>query len=106
LALARRALFGALAFVLGAVLASTDPVAVTALGRRLALPGRIQVLVQSESLLNDATSLVLFKVAVAGALAAGSVSVAGSVGKFFALAGGGIAVGLVVATLVALLRSR
>ncbi|MFE5587689.1 cation:proton antiporter, partial [Kitasatospora sp. NPDC056531] len=54
----------AMAFVLGAVLSSTDPVAVTALGRRLALPGRVQVLVQAESLFNDATSLVLFKVAV------------------------------------------
>jgi CPA1 family monovalent cation:H+ antiporter len=106
LALALTALTASMAFVLGSVLASTDPVAVTALGRRLPLPGRIQVLVQSESLFNDATSLVLFKVAVAGALAAGSVSVAGSVGKFFLLAGGGIAVGLVVAALVALLRSR
>jgi len=106
LALALTALSGAMAFVLGAVLASTDPVAVTALGRRLSLPGRIQVLVQSESLFNDATSLVLFKVAVAGAVAAGSVSVAGSVGKFLVLAGGGIAVGLAVAGAVAVLRSR
>ncbi|NUR58647.1 MAG: Na+/H+ antiporter [Catenulispora sp.] len=106
LSLALTALSGAMAFVLGAVLASTDPVAVTALGRRLPLPGRIQVLVQSESLFNDATSLVLFKVAVGGAVAAGSITVAGAVGKFFLLAGGGIAVGLAVAALVALLRSR
>ena len=105
-AFALTALSASMAFVLGAVLASTDPVAVTALGRRLPLPNRIQVLVQSESLLNDATSLVLFKVAVAGALAAGSVGVAGAVGKFFALAGGGGAVGLAVAGIVALLRSR
>ncbi|GAA1959754.1 hypothetical protein GCM10009838_15130 [Catenulispora subtropica] len=86
-ALALTALSASMAFVLGAVLASTDPVAVTALGRRLPLPGRIQVLVQSESLFNDATSLVLFKVAVAGALAAGSVNVLGSVGKFLCCAG-------------------
>src|SRR5882757_6465956 len=50
-----------MAFVLGAVLASTDPVAVTALGRRLALPPRVQALVQAESLFNDATSLLLFR---------------------------------------------
>ena len=62
-------LSGTMAFVLGAVLASTDPVAVTALGRRLSLPGRVQVLVQAESLFNDATSLVLFKVAVGIAVA-------------------------------------
>jgi CPA1 family monovalent cation:H+ antiporter len=106
LALALTALSASMAFVLGAVLASTDPVAVTALGRRLPLPGRIQVLVQSESLFNDATSLVLFKVAVAGAVATGSVGVFGAGGKFFVLAGGGIAVGAVVAAAVALLRSR
>ncbi|NUP51689.1 MAG: Na+/H+ antiporter [Catenulispora sp.] len=106
LALALTALSGAMAFVLGAVLASTDPVAVTALGRRLPLPGRIQVLVQSESLFNDATSLVLFKVAVAGAVAAGSVSAGAAVGKFLVLAGGGIVVGAVVAAVVAALRSR
>ncbi|WP_329500393.1 cation:proton antiporter [Kitasatospora herbaricolor] len=45
----------AMAFVLGAVLSSTDPVAVTALGRRLALPERVQVLVQAESQLKEAT---------------------------------------------------
>jgi Na+/H+ antiporter len=106
LALALTTLSAAMAFVLGAVLASTDPVAVTALGRRLPLPGRIQVLVQSESLFNDATSLVLFKVAVGAAVATGSVGVAGAAGKFVVLAGGGIAIGLVVAAAVALLRTR
>ncbi|HEY7881216.1 MAG TPA: cation:proton antiporter, partial [Streptosporangiaceae bacterium] len=54
----------ALAFVLGAVLASTDPLAVSALSRRIWLPARIQALVQAESLFNDATSLVLFQIAV------------------------------------------
>src|SRR5258706_3747667 len=63
-----------MAFVLGAVLASTDPVAVTALGRRLSLPPRIQTLVQAESLFNDATSLVLFRVALGVAIAGGSIS--------------------------------
>jgi CPA1 family monovalent cation:H+ antiporter len=58
-----------MALVLGTVLASTDPVAVTALGRRLALPPKVQVLVQAESLFNDATSLVLFRVAVSVAVA-------------------------------------
>ncbi|MFH8386520.1 cation:proton antiporter [Kitasatospora sp. NPDC018058] len=62
----------AMAFVLGAMLSSTDPVAVTALVRRLALPGRVQVLVPAESLFNDATSLVLFKVAVGIAVAVGA----------------------------------
>ena len=48
-AIALTPLPGGMAFVLGAVLASTDPVAVAALARRLALPPRVQALVQSES---------------------------------------------------------
>ncbi|WP_308042289.1 cation:proton antiporter [Streptomyces sp. 8L] len=96
----------AMAFVLGAVLASTDPVAVTALGRRLPLPPRIQVLVQGESLFNDATSLVLFKVAVTGAVAASAVSLPGAVGQFLLLGGGGAVVGGAVGALVGLIRRR
>lgn len=99
-------LTGKMAFVLGAVLASTDPVAVTALGRRLPLPGRVQVLVQAESLFNDATSLVLFKVAVGVAVAAGAVSVPAAGGEFVVLAGGGTAIGIALAAVVTLIRRR
>jgi monovalent cation/hydrogen antiporter len=76
-----------LAFLLGAVLASTDPVAVTALARRLSLPGRLHTLVQAESLFNDATSLILFRVATSFVVA-------------------GVAAGAAVAALVALVRRR
>ncbi|MFH9347956.1 Na+/H+ antiporter [Kitasatospora sp. NPDC017646] len=97
----------AMAFVLGAVLSSTDPVAVTALGRRLALPSRVQVLVQAESLFNDATSLVLFKVAVGIAVASGgSVDLSGAGGELLLLGGGGSLVGAAVAGLVWLVRRR
>lgn len=51
------------------MLPSTDPVAVSALGRRLSLPPKVQALVQAESLFNDATSLVLFQIAVPIAVA-------------------------------------
>jgi NhaP-type Na+/H+ or K+/H+ antiporter len=90
-----------MAFVLGAVLASTDPVAVSALGRRLSLPPKVQALVQAESLFNDATSLVLFQIAVSFAVA-GTAGTAGSVllhaaGQFAILAAGGAAVGGVIA---------
>jgi CPA1 family monovalent cation:H+ antiporter len=99
-----------MAFVLGAVLASTDPVAVTALGRRLSLPPRVRVrvrvMVQAESLFNDATSLVLFKVAVGTAVTAGAVSLPGAAGRFLALGGGGALVGAAVAGLVTLIRRR
>ncbi|MGI5239484.1 Na+/H+ antiporter [Dactylosporangium sp. CA-139066] len=96
----------AMAFVLGAILASTDPVAVTALGRRLPLPARVHTLLQGESLFNDATSLVLFRVAVAGAAAGGAVSWTHAVGLFALLAGGGAAAGAAVAACVAVIRRR
>jgi monovalent cation/hydrogen antiporter len=94
------------ALVLGAILASTDPVAVSALARRLRLPPRLLALVQGESLLNDATSLVLFRVVVAG-VAAGHL--AGPVMfplKFLGLGLGGAAIGLACAFVVDLLHGR
>jgi len=95
-----------MAFVLGAILASTDPVAVTALGRRLSLPPRVQALVQAESLFNDATSLLLFRVALAVAVAVGSFTWTATLGTFALLAGGGLLVGAVVALGAFLIRRR
>jgi monovalent cation/hydrogen antiporter len=101
-----------LAFVLGAVLASTDPVAVSALGRRLSLPPKVQALVQAESLFNDATSLVLFQIAVSFAVAGTArTSVPGGVvlhgaGQFAVLAAGGAAVGGVIAAGLIPVRRR
>ena len=89
LATAVAPLTASMGFVLGAVLASTDPVAVAALGRRLSLPTRLQVLVQAESLFNDATSLVLFRVAVAAAVAGGAIAPGPALGEFALLAVGG-----------------
>jgi monovalent cation/hydrogen antiporter len=93
-----------MAFVLGAVLASTDPVAVTALGRRLALPPRVQALVQAESLFNDATSLLLFRVAVTAGIAAGAVSWGHTAAEFGLLLGGGLLVGALIAAGAYLVR--
>jgi len=101
-----------MAFVLGAVLASTDPVAVSALGRRLSLPPKVQALVQAESLFNDATSLVLFQIAVSFAVAgtASQTTVGGvllhGAGQFVVLAAGGAAVGGVLAAGVLRMRRR
>ncbi|GAA4535656.1 Na+/H+ antiporter [Amycolatopsis samaneae] len=86
-----------MAFVLGAVLASTDPVAVTALARRLSLPPRVQALIQAESLFNDATSLLLFRVALFLAIAGGAASWGRTLSEFAVLAGGGLLVGVLIA---------
>lgn len=105
-AIALTPLPGGMAFVLGAVLASTDPVAVAALARRLALPPRVQALVQAESLFNDATSLLLFRVALSVAIAGGTVSWGHTAAEFAVLAGGGITVGAVIAAGAYLVRRR
>lgn len=106
LALALTPLPVGMAFVLGAVLASTDPVAVAALARRLSLPPRIQALVQAESLFNDATSLLLFRVALSIAVTGGAVSWGHTVAEFALLACGGVAVGTVIAAGAYLIRRR
>lgn len=50
------------ALILGAVLSATDPVAVTAIFRKLQVPELLATIVESESLLNDAIAVVLFGV--------------------------------------------
>jgi CPA1 family monovalent cation:H+ antiporter len=105
------ALSASMAFVLGAVLASTDPVAVSALGRRLRLPARVQAVVQAESLFNDGTSLVLFQVgvsvAVGGMTAAGALDLfLDGLGQFVAIAGGGVLAGIVISVAAIVVRRR
>lgn len=96
----------AVAFVLGALLASTDPVAVTALARTLRLPPRLQTLVTAESLFNDATSLVLFRVAVGVVVLDQGVPLVGTGVEFVRLGAGGALIGGLVALGVAVLRRR
>lgn len=87
------------AWVLGAVVSPPDPVAATAVARRLRLPHRLVTILEGEGMFNDATALVLYKVAVA-AVVTGAFSWA-QLGLRFALAiVVGPAVGLVVGFLV------
>ncbi len=53
-----------LAFLLGAMISATDPVAVVALFKRLGAPSRLATAVEAESLLNDGTGVVLFAIAI------------------------------------------
>jgi len=95
-----------LGLVLGAALASTDPVAVSALARRLHLPPRLLALVQGESLLNDATSLLLFRVVVSGVVAGHFAAPGHVVLQFLGLGFGGAAIGLGCAFVVSHLHRR
>ncbi|MDM7830871.1 cation:proton antiporter [Cellulomonas edaphi] len=85
----------AVALVLGAVVAPPDAVAASAVGRRLGLPRRVMTLLSGESLINDATSLTLYKVALAG-VATGAWAWADGFATFGIAVLGGVAVGLVI----------
>jgi monovalent cation/hydrogen antiporter len=86
----------AVAFTLGAIVSPTDAVATVATTAGLPLPHRVAHIINAESLLNDATGLVAFKLAVAAAAAAAGVTGADVATNFVLLSGGGVAVGVVV----------
>ena len=93
------------AFVLGAIVSPTDPIAATAIARRLGVPRGLVNIVEGESLVNDGTGLVLYRVAVA-AVVTGSYSLLETGGTFVVSALGGVAAGLVVGWLVRQVRRR
>ena len=89
-------------FVLGAIISPPDAIAASAIAQRLGLPRRVVTIIEGESLVNDSTSLVIFKVALA-AVGMGSVHIIGDVwlpGYFFFVSVGGIAVGLAVGWII------
>jgi CPA1 family monovalent cation:H+ antiporter len=81
------------AFVLGAVVAPTDPVAAQATFSRMHVPERVGMLVEGEAMINDASALVAFRVAL-GAAIAGAFSVADAALDFVVSAVAGVAIGL------------
>ena len=58
----------------GAIVSPTDPLAATAIGRRLGVPRRLLTVIEGESLVNDATALVAYRVAVAAAVSGSFVA--------------------------------
>jgi Na+/H+ antiporter len=93
------------AFVLGAIVSPTDPLAATSIARRLGIPRKLVTIVEGESLVNDGTGLVAYRVAVA-AVVTGSFSASYTGGLFVVVAAGGIAVGLLVGWIVRQVRRR
>jgi CPA1 family monovalent cation:H+ antiporter len=93
------------AFVLGAVVSPTDPVAATAIGRRVGAPGRVITIVEGESLVNDATALIAYKFAVAAAVS-GTFSLAEAGGRFLLNAVVGVAIGIAIGWVIAEIRSH
>ena len=90
------------ALVFGSLISATDPVAVIALFKELGVPKRLTMVVEGESMLNDATAIVLFDVVMA-TIASGTIGVAtfedASVNVFVVLFGG-VLVGVIMAVVI------
>jgi monovalent cation/hydrogen antiporter len=95
----------AAAFALGAIVAPTDPLAATAIMRRLGVHRRVVTVVEGESLINDGTALVAYRVAVS-AVVGGSFSALDAGLDFVLAAAGGVAIGLAVGWVVAQIRKH
>jgi monovalent cation:H+ antiporter, CPA1 family len=93
------------ALVFGVIIAATDPVAVVSIFRSLGVPKRLSVLIESESLLNDGTALVLFKLMLVVA-ATGKFNLVSGLGDFLRIALGGVVVGLVLGWAISRLIAR
>jgi monovalent cation/hydrogen antiporter len=85
----------AAAFTLGAIVSPTDAIAATAIAQRLGVPRRIVTILEGESLVNDATGIVAYRIAVA-TVVTGAFSLWEAGLQFLVGAIGGIAAGLVV----------
>jgi monovalent cation/hydrogen antiporter len=95
----------AAALTLGAIVAPPDAVSATAIGRRLGLPRRTMTLLGGESLLNDATALTAYKVALAAAIGA-ATSWSHAIGTFALAVVAGVLIGAVLGRLIVYVRMR
>ncbi|MCK8468804.1 sodium:proton antiporter [Microbacterium sp. KSW4-16] len=93
------------ALLLGAIVAPPDAVSAAAIGRRLGLPRRIMTVLSGESLINDATSLTLYRV-FAAILAGATLTVWDGIWQFLLAVGVGVGVGLVFGVVLHQLRTR
>ncbi|WP_433295287.1 Na+/H+ antiporter [Actinoplanes sp. CA-030573] len=90
---------------LGAIVAPPDAVSATAIARRVGLPRRVVTILEGESLLNDATALVVVRISV-GAMSGVAVGFWPILGQVALKAGGGVLIGLVAAIAAAKLHRK
>lgn len=95
----------AMAFALGALVAPPDAVAATAVTRHVRLPRKLVTILEGESLVNDATGLVLYRVAVAAAVT-GLFSPSAAAIQLVVAPAGGLLVGLAIGWLAVRLHRR
>ncbi|WP_251447938.1 sodium:proton antiporter [Microbacterium sp. USTB-Y] len=93
------------ALLLGAIVAPPDAVSAAAIGRRLGLPRRVMTVLSGESLINDATSLTLYRV-FAAIVAGATVALGGGIGQFAVAVVVGVVIGVVAGLAMHQLRMR
>jgi len=84
------------AFLLGAIVSPPDASAATAIINKLGVPRQILTVVEGESLVNDATALVAYRIAL-GAIVTGTFSLGAAATEFVLVGAGGVAVGWIIA---------
>ncbi len=95
-----------LGLVLGAVVATTDPISATATARRLGIPRKITDLLEAESLVNDGSGLVALKFTAALVVTGITPSFAVGVGELFYLISAGVVIGVIVGMAVHAVQRR
>lgn len=83
----------AAALIFGAMISATDPISVLALFKKLGINKRLTMILEGESLFNDGTAVVLFKLILVTAMTGASFSIHTAVGSFVTSVVGGIALG-------------
>lgn len=95
-----------LGLVLGAVVATTDPISATATARRLGLPRKITDLIEAESLVNDGSGLVALKFTAALLVTGITPTFLAGTGELLYLITAGVAIGLIVGTIAGLVQRQ
>lgn len=92
--------------VLGALVASTDAIAATAIAKRMQLPRRITDVLEGESLLNDATALLALEFSVAMLVADSTPTFGNGLTRLVVLVAGGVVVGLLAGWIIRWCQTR
>lgn len=95
----------AVAFALGAIVSPPDAVAATAIAQRLGLPRRLVIILEGESLVNDATALVAYRLAVVAAVS-GTFSLDKAAISFVIVSVGGVVIGLLAGWAISFVLAR
>ena len=95
----------AVAFLIGAVVSPPDAVAATSIAQRLGLPRRVVIILEGESLVNDATALVAYRLALVAAVT-GEFSLGDAAISFVVVSVGGVAIGLIAGRVIIAVLGR